>query len=177
MRSRAQNLLHTCPSRIPAQFGWPPPAFQLLRGKQQLRARQIVLQLRQLSRANHPNSVLRAEAEETDGGVGEAKGNLPTKCQSAGGGGDRADQPDPSRLGELLCRGRLARMLFVCQRLGREEGSGTSDAPRERSGLGWKRWSREWLYGDLGLYNDYRLCRPWSLPKVQPAASVTYSNP
>src|SRR5467141_2213657 len=44
---------------------------------------------------------------------------------------------------------------------------------RERSGLGWKRWSRKWLYGKLGLYNDYRLRRPWSLPKVQPAESVT----
>ena len=44
---------------------------------------------------------------------------------------------------------------------------------RERSGLGWKRWSRKWLYGQLGLYNDYRLRRPWSLPKVQPAESVT----
>jgi len=44
---------------------------------------------------------------------------------------------------------------------------------RERSGLGWKRWSRQGLYGKLGLYNDYRLRRPWSLPKVQPASSVT----
>jgi len=44
---------------------------------------------------------------------------------------------------------------------------------RERSGLGWTRWSRKWLYGKLGLYNDYRLRRPWSLPKVQPAESVT----
>ena len=26
MRSRAQNHLHTCPSRIPAQSGWPTPA-------------------------------------------------------------------------------------------------------------------------------------------------------
>jgi RNA-directed DNA polymerase len=44
---------------------------------------------------------------------------------------------------------------------------------RERSGLGWKRWSRKWLYGKLGLYKDYRLRRPWSLPKVQAAESVT----
>src|SRR5467141_1272966 len=44
---------------------------------------------------------------------------------------------------------------------------------RERSGLGWKRWSRQGLYGKLGLYNDYRLRRPWLLPKVQPASSVT----
>ena len=41
---------------------------------------------------------------------------------------------------------------------------------RERTGLGWKRWSRQWLYEQLGLYNDYRLRRPWSPPKVQPAA-------
>jgi len=44
---------------------------------------------------------------------------------------------------------------------------------RERSCLGWKRWSRKWLYEKLGLYNDYRLRRPWSLLKVQPAESVT----
>src|SRR3984893_5456830 len=44
---------------------------------------------------------------------------------------------------------------------------------RERPGLGWKRWSRQWLYGKLGLYSDYRLRRPWSLTKVQPADSVT----
>ena len=37
---------------------------------------------------------------------------------------------------------------------------------RERSGFGWKRWSKEWLYTTLGLYNDYRLRRLWSLPKV-----------
>ena len=43
---------------------------------------------------------------------------------------------------------------------------------REQTGFGWKRWSRKWLYGKLGLYKDYRLCRPWSLPKVQPVETV-----
>jgi RNA-directed DNA polymerase len=43
---------------------------------------------------------------------------------------------------------------------------------REQTGFGWKRWSRKWLYGQLGLYNDYRLRRPWSLLKVQPAETV-----
>ena len=38
---------------------------------------------------------------------------------------------------------------------------------RERSGFGWKRWSRQWLYEKLGLYHDYRLRRLWSLPKAQ----------
>ena len=43
---------------------------------------------------------------------------------------------------------------------------------REQTGFGWKRWSRKWLHGRLGLYNDYRLRRPWSLLKVQPAETV-----
>jgi RNA-directed DNA polymerase len=44
---------------------------------------------------------------------------------------------------------------------------------RERSGLGWTRWSRTWLYEKLGLYYDYRLRRPWSLLKVQSVESAT----
>jgi len=44
---------------------------------------------------------------------------------------------------------------------------------RERSGLRWKRWSRKWLYRKLGLYDNYRLRRPWSLPKSQVAEPVT----
>ena len=51
--------------------------------------------------------LLRAEVEETDGTVGKAEGDLPTKYQPAGGEGDRADQPHPSWLGELLCYRRL----------------------------------------------------------------------
>ena len=27
----------------------------------------------------------------------------------------------------------------------------------QRHGLGWKRWSKAWLYGDLGLFNAYRV--------------------
>src|SRR6202165_560153 len=30
---------------------------------------------------------------------------------------------------------------------------------RKRKGFGWKRWSSEWLYGTLGLFNDYRVLR------------------
>ena len=28
---------------------------------------------------------------------------------------------------------------------------------RKRHGFGWNRWSRDWLYNTLGLYNDYRV--------------------
>jgi RNA-directed DNA polymerase len=43
---------------------------------------------------------------------------------------------------------------------------------RGRKGMGWKRWSREWLYETLGLFNDYRVRRPW-YPKADPAPHVT----
>ena len=38
---------------------------------------------------------------------------------------------------------------------------------RKRKGFGWKRWSRQWLYETLGLFNGYRVRRP--RPKVAPA--------
>jgi RNA-directed DNA polymerase len=38
---------------------------------------------------------------------------------------------------------------------------------RLRKGKGWKRWSSEWVYRMLGLYNDYRLRRP-ALAKAVP---------
>jgi RNA-directed DNA polymerase len=38
---------------------------------------------------------------------------------------------------------------------------------RKRKGFGWQRWSRQWLYGELGLFNACRVRRPE--PKAQPA--------
>jgi len=40
---------------------------------------------------------------------------------------------------------------------------------RHRKGFGWKRWSREWIYDQLELFNDYQVKRPRPLPKVAPA--------
>jgi RNA-directed DNA polymerase len=39
---------------------------------------------------------------------------------------------------------------------------------RGRQGFGWKQWSSEWLYGRLGLFNNYQLLR-WSGAKAAPA--------
>jgi RNA-directed DNA polymerase len=33
-------------------------------------------------------------------------------------------------------------------------------------GFGWKRWSREEIYGKWGLYQDYRIC--YLYPKATP---------
>ena len=40
---------------------------------------------------------------------------------------------------------------------------------RKRKGFGWKRWSRQWLYETLELFNDYRIRRPALAPKALPA--------
>ena len=39
---------------------------------------------------------------------------------------------------------------------------------RKRKGFGWQRWSRRWLYDELGLYNQYRVRRELGL-KTNPA--------
>jgi RNA-directed DNA polymerase len=38
----------------------------------------------------------------------------------------------------------------------------------KRSGFGWKRWSRNWFYHELGLYNDYSIRHLGSVPKALP---------
>jgi RNA-directed DNA polymerase len=40
---------------------------------------------------------------------------------------------------------------------------------RKRKGFGWKRWSTEWLYQTLGLFNGYRTRYYEPSPKVDPA--------
>lgn len=40
---------------------------------------------------------------------------------------------------------------------------------RNLPGFGWKRWSRSWLYGTLGLFNGYRVAPRQDMPKALPA--------
>jgi RNA-directed DNA polymerase len=40
---------------------------------------------------------------------------------------------------------------------------------RKRKGFGWQRWSRRWLYDELGLYNHYRVRRAELDLKTNPA--------
>jgi RNA-directed DNA polymerase len=42
----------------------------------------------------------------------------------------------------------------------------------KRKGMGWKRWSREWLYDRVGLFNDYRRVRLQQFPKANPMPNV-----
>ena len=38
----------------------------------------------------------------------------------------------------------------------------------QRRGFGWKRWSREWMYGTLGPFSEYRVSYLPSIPAVAP---------
>lgn len=40
---------------------------------------------------------------------------------------------------------------------------------RKRTGFGWKRWSKQWLYNVLGLFDDYRARWREATPKALPA--------
>ena len=40
---------------------------------------------------------------------------------------------------------------------------------RKRRGFGWKKWSRQWLYENLGLFKGYRIRRSQLRPKALPA--------
>jgi len=39
---------------------------------------------------------------------------------------------------------------------------------RKRKGLGWKRWSTEWIFRTLGLFDDFTLKRPQATTKARP---------
>ena len=39
---------------------------------------------------------------------------------------------------------------------------------RQRQGFGWKRWSTQWLYEELGLFHDYRVRHLHASPKAAP---------
>jgi RNA-directed DNA polymerase len=39
---------------------------------------------------------------------------------------------------------------------------------RQRRGFGWKRWSNEWIYGVLGLFDDYKLKQSWRTQESTP---------
>jgi hypothetical protein len=76
-----------------------------------------------------------AHDEEQDGAFTKAQGNLPAFPIPACRPGGTLDQPNTTRLGQLLCHWQLERLLFVCPILGGKENTATLDASPETSGL------------------------------------------
>ena len=97
------------------------------------------------------------QGEEADGAAADAQAGIPTPSVPAGRRGDCQHQPDSARLGAVLCGRPFEPVLLVHSRLGGEEDSGPPGAACQRRGFGWKRWSKAWLYGTLGLFYGYRV--------------------
>ena len=95
-----------------------------------------------------------AERQEADGVAADAQAGFSKPSVPAGGEVIARINPDPARLGAVLCGRPLQPVFLVHPRLGREEDSGPSGAACQRHGFGWKRWSKAWLYGTLGLFNE-----------------------
>src|SRR5215471_14780979 len=67
-----------------------------------------------------------AERQETGGLARQAQGDFPGPSFSAGGEGDREDQPDSARLGEVLCHRPREPVFLIHPLLGRKEDSAPS---------------------------------------------------
>src|SRR5260370_15159403 len=76
-----------------------------------------------------------AQDEEANGTAKKAQGSLPAVCEPARKGGDRGDQSDLERMGELLCHSTLEPVLLVYRAMGGEEGSAASDASPGTTGI------------------------------------------
>jgi hypothetical protein len=74
-------------------------------------------------------------AKETNGSAAEAQRRVPPPPIPTRGSGDQLDQPDPTRLGELLRGWARQRVLWLHSRLGGKEGSAPSDEGSEAKGL------------------------------------------
>src|SRR5262249_20567520 len=76
-----------------------------------------------------------AERQEADGLARQAQRDLPGLSFPAGWRGDRKDQSDPARLGEVLCHRPLESVLLLHPKLGRDEDSAASGPGLSPPGL------------------------------------------
>jgi RNA-directed DNA polymerase len=117
-------------------------------------------------------ALLCTETEEADGIVCKAQKDLPTKRQSARG--EVIEMINPALRGwvNYFRIGDSHRCFSMVKYWVEKKIRRHLMRARGRKGMGWKQWSKEWIYGTLGLFNDYRVGRQ-SLPKSAPASYVT----
>ena len=103
---------------------------------------------------------LRAQAEEADGAAAQSSGRS---------SGDIVSQP-VGRVIELInpilrgwvnyfAVGHSSRCFSFVKDWVEKKIRRHLMRARKRQGFGWKRWSRQWLYEKLGLFNGYRVSR------------------
>ena len=75
------------------------------------------------------------DEESTQLSTEQAQGSVSKLPVPTGGKGDRTDKPNSEGLGELLSNRSLQSVLWIRERLGREEGMATLDACAEAQGF------------------------------------------
>src|SRR5215471_2699092 len=109
-----------------------------------------------------------AERQETDGLAWQAQRDLPGLSFPAGGRVDQEDQSDSARVGEILCHRPSSRCFSYIRYWVEKKIRRHLARACQRQGCGWKRWGREWLYGKLGLFSEYRISYGQSISAVAP---------
>jgi RNA-directed DNA polymerase len=80
---------------------------------------------------------------------------------------DPVNQPDTARLVNYFAVGNSGECFSFIKDWVEAKVRRHMMKARQRKGFGWTRWSRQWLYNTLKLFNGYKVKR--LQPKVAPA--------
>jgi hypothetical protein len=95
-------------------------------------------------------------SQEADGVAAHTQAGVPKSSVSARRRGDCVYQSDPARLGvQYFAIGHSSRCFSFVRDWVEKKIRYHLARASQRHGFGWKRWSREWLYGTLGLFHEY----------------------
>jgi len=98
-----------------------------------------------------------AASEEADGIVAQAQANFPKLLFSAGEGPIAQINPILRSWVNYFAVGHFSRCFSYIRDWVEKRMRCQLARARQRQGFGWKRWHREWLYGTLALFHEYRV--------------------
>ena len=111
---------------------------------------------------------LHAQAQETNCAAAEAQGRVPPlPIATSGSGSCKLINPMLRGWVNYFAVGNSSECFSFIKDWVEKKVRRHMGRARNRKGFGWKRWSRQWLYESLRLFNGYRVRRP--MPKVAPA--------
>ena len=109
----------------------------------------------QCTRANGER--VHAEAQEANGVVAEARGGVPALPIPTREPGDQLINPMLRGWVNYFAVGHSSECFSFIQDWVEMKIRRHMMRARKRQGFGWTRWSRQWLYETLGLFNGYRV--------------------
>ena len=101
--------------------------------------------------ATHP------AGEKADGAAAHAQADFPQPSVPAPQRGDCENQPDSAGWVQDLAVGHSSRCFSYIRDWVEKKIRHHLARACQRHGFGWKRWSKAWLYGTLGLFHAYRV--------------------